>query len=160
MAIVSMRSSLGHMGQHWRSSYKLPVAWSRPFEANTPGLQKPLRAHTYRIDAHLTCAQEVLSGLRRRCSTRLWFHGWESFRYQMEVLTWERRPYGEGHWERAGHWRSTMITLRRFDRLPVINALDHQEAMGTYSRNLSESHTKPLESVDPDRLAKRVLPWD
>ena len=82
--------------------------------------------------------------MRRRCGTRLWFHGWKRLRYQMEVLSRERKPSGEGHWERAGHWRSTMITLRRFDRLPVINALDHQEAMGTRSRNLSESHTKPL----------------
>ncbi len=129
------------MGQYWRSSDKLLVAWSRPFEAKTLGLKNLLRANTYRLDAHPVCAQEALSGLRRRCGIRLWFHGWVRLRYQMEVLPRGRIPCGDGNWERAGHWHSTMITPRRFDRLPVINALDHQEAMGTYSRNLSVAHT-------------------
>jgi hypothetical protein len=63
-----------------------------------------------------------------------------------------RESHVEGHWKRAGHWRSTMITPRRFGRLLVINALNYQEAMGTFSRNLRVVHTKPLGSVDLDRL--------
>jgi hypothetical protein len=101
MAIVNMRSSIGiwvRIGEQLQAGSRM-----RPSEAKTTALK-----NMYRLDAHPACAQEALSGLRRRCSTSFGFHGWEKFRYQVEVLSRERKPGGEGHWERADHWRSTM----------------------------------------------------
>jgi hypothetical protein len=74
--------------------------------------------------------------------------------YQMEFLWREREPCGEGQCEGADQRRSTFITTRRFDRPRLINALYHQESMGTHSANPWTAHTQTLGSVAPGKAGE------